>query len=94
MSGRAAYASGADVYLGANEAANLLGAWRQLGSDVQITTPGGGYGYGQGHGRHHHHRGHRWGQPGNYGYSNPPQAPYYTRPQAPAPYYGGYQAPY
>jgi hypothetical protein len=63
MSHRAAYHSGADAYLGANEAASLVGAWRQLGSDVQIRTPGreGLDGY---HPHHHHHRHHGFGRPG------------------------------
>ena len=82
MSGRAAYSSGADAYLGANEASALVGAWRQLGSDVQITNRGFGGGFGQ-QPHHHHHRGQRgqrWGgqQQPQYG----AQSPYVVRQPA------------
>ena len=98
MSHRSAYCSGADVYLGANEAASLVGSWRALGSDVQITTPGGGYAPHQRHHRHHRFGGPpaTYGSPGwtrgrdggfvppTYGYQQP--APTYTPPSYGQPY--------
>lgn len=90
--GRSSYHCGADVYLGANEASALVGAWRQLGSDVTINTP-----YQQPH-HHHHRRGFGYNGAGGYngGYNGrgfvPPTS--YTPPAYPGAYAPPAQTPY